>query len=71
MLTPTRVIVFLGFVIDSRSMKVSVGEAKCTRDKNRINNFHTQTKISIRDVAKLLGVLQSLGPGVRLCLDLH
>ena len=61
---PANSIVFLGFVLDSIKMEVSVSDEKAKDIQNKIQVFLKQTVITIRDFAKIIGMLVALNPGV-------
>jgi len=63
-LVPTQQLVFLGFVIDSKSMTVSLTPEKACKVKNHCQSLFAQSTPSIREVAKVLGLLTSSFPGV-------
>ena len=61
-LTPTKKIEFLGFVLDSENMSVSVGLAKATKIKELLMEMLQKQACSIRELASLLGKLQAKEP---------
>ena len=63
-LNPTQSIQFLGFVLDSISMTVSVSDEKSRAVVDRIKDLLEKKQCSIRDFSKVLGCLVALDPGV-------
>lgn len=63
-LTPTQELVFLGFIINSRTMRVSLTPKKFCKVKTTCQNLLEQATPSIREVARVLGLLTSSFPGV-------
>jgi hypothetical protein len=66
---PVQRIEHLGFVIDSRSMMLEVPEQKesviRTAIKNLIRDIHLRKRISVRRVARVIGLLVSVIPAVK------
>ena len=62
-ITPSQVIQFLGFIIDSRSMTVSPSPDKPPDIKQLITTTLTKTSTTIRQFAQLLGKLAATLPG--------
>ena len=61
-LIPTQTIEFLGFVLDSRNMTISLSMQKRDTIINKINNFLTNKMNSIRGLASVLGTIVSIIP---------
>ena len=61
---PTQEIEFLGFILNSVKMEVSVSLVKAKAIKDMISEFLGRDKITIRDFAKVIGCLVALDPGV-------
>ena len=61
---PTQIITFLGFVLDSRTMKVCLTEQKQQKLKNAYLHAIDIQRPTIRLVAQLLGLMTSSFPGV-------
>ena len=63
-LEPTQIIEFLGFLLNSIAMTVSLTLKKCEKILAKCQHFLTSTSVSIRDVASLIGTLVSTFRGV-------
>ena len=55
-LTPTHVLVFLGFEVDSSRMSVHLPTAKCAKLRRQMRAAGRSGTIRLRDVAKLIGL---------------
>jgi hypothetical protein len=64
-LTPTHIIEYLGFTINSLTMRVAPTTAKCTRIAAAAANLLSTQNASIRQLAEVIGQLIALGPGVQ------
>ncbi len=66
---PVQRIEHLGFILDSRSMMLEVPQAKETKIrlavKQLIRDFQTRKRVSIRRVARVIGLLVSIIPAVK------
>ena len=58
-LIPTKLIEFLGIMIDSVKMELSLSEEKVQRILNRCQNLLDKEKVSVREVTQLIGLLSS------------
>lgn len=63
-LLPKKVCKYLGFLLDSVSMSISVPEQKQETLKEKIKSFQQKSYCSIRDFSQLLGSLNSIAPAV-------
>lgn len=63
-LVPTQRLVFLGFILDSILMRISLTPEKACRVKNACKQLVDTVLPSIRQVAQVLGLLTSSFPGV-------
>ena len=63
--TPSNVIEYLGFVIDSNNMVIRLTDKKKLKTKENCCNILEIEKPTIREVARLLGTLTSCLPGVK------
>ncbi|KAL9976889.1 hypothetical protein ACROYT_G014230 [Oculina patagonica] len=63
-LLPTQRITFLGFVLDSILMQVSLTPERALKLKNACENLLATASPCIRDVAQVLGLMTSSFPGV-------
>jgi hypothetical protein len=63
-LEPTQVIEFLGFTIDSRTMRIKLTERKAIDIIEMCFKFIKKRAITIRDFAQLIGKLIASQPGV-------
>ena len=61
---PTQIIEFLGFVLDSRSMTVSLTYAKSAKLKQRCIDILQTDMVSIQFLAEFIGHLVAALPGV-------
>ena len=61
---PTQTIEFLGFVLDSRSMTVSLTHTNSARMKQRCIDILQTDMASIQSLAELIGYLVAAVPGV-------
>ena len=64
-LTPTRQITFLGFVIDSVTMRLSTPDEKLQQIKALLASITAHNRVSLRDLSRALGKLNSLCTIVR------
>jgi hypothetical protein len=63
-LTPTPTIQFLGFSIDSTTMRVSLPSEKITKLHKLCRQLGSTTKPKLRSIAQLLGLLESYRPAI-------
>ena len=63
-LLPTQIITFLGFVLNSVLMQVSLTPERALKLKDACENLLAAASPSIRDVAQVLGLMTSSFPGV-------
>ena len=63
-LLPTQTITFLGFVLNSTLMKVTLTPERALKLKNACQNLLDAASACIRDVAQVLGLMVSSFPGV-------
>ena len=63
-LLPTQRITFLGFVLDSILMQVSLTPERALKLKNACENLLATASPCIRDVSQALGLMPSSFPGV-------
>ncbi|XP_068724072.1 uncharacterized protein [Montipora capricornis] len=63
-LIPTQRLTFLGFVLDSQSMTVALTGEQAVKVKEACQQLLQEKAITIREVAKVLGLLTSSLPGV-------
>ena len=63
-LLPTRIITFLGFVLNSVLMQVSLTPERALKLEDACENLLAAASPSIRDVAQVLGLMASGFPGV-------
>lgn len=63
-LLPTQTITFLGFVLNSTLMKVTLTPERALKLKNACKNLLAAASPCIRDVAQVLGLMASSFPGV-------
>ena len=63
-LIPTQRLTFLGFVLDSQSMTVALTREQAVKVKEACQQLLQEKAITIREVAKVLGLLTSSLPGV-------
>ena len=63
-LLPTQIITFLGFVLNSILMQVSLTPERAQKLKDACENLPATASPSIRDVAHVLGLMTSSFPGV-------
>ena len=63
-LTPTKCIEHLGFVLNSHSMMVSLTQDKIDKLKHRITLVCDSNSIDIRSVAEIVGILVACFPAV-------
>ena len=63
-LIPTQRLTFLGFVLDSQSMTVALTGEQAVKVKEACQQLLQEKAITIREVAKVLGLLTSSSPGV-------
>ena len=64
-LTPTRVIEYLGLIFDTCKMSISLPERKVTKIKQLCNRYLTQQRWHIQEVSELQGTLISACPAVQ------
>ena len=60
---PSNRIIFLGFVLDSIKMEVSISDEKATETIERIDKFLKEEEVTIRQFAQIIGTLVALDPG--------
>ena len=60
---PSNRILFLGFVLDSIKMEVSISDDKATETIDRIEGFLKEEEVTIRQFAQIIGTLVALDPG--------
>ena len=63
-LKPVQVLIFLGFVLDSVNMTVSLTQEKIQGIKEKCNKMMTLTELPIWELASFIGLLVSSLPGV-------
>ena len=63
-LIPNTMLVFLGFVLDSESMSVSLTKEKALRIRAACESLINKTTCTIRNLAQVIGLLVSSFPGV-------
>ena len=63
-LIPNTMLVFLGFVLDSESMSVSLTKEKALRIRVACESLINKTTCTIRTLAQVIGLLVSSFPGV-------
>ena len=63
-LTPTQSIEFLGFIIDSRTMTVTLSEEKRNRILLKIRAFLAAQRKTIRELSSVIGSLISTFPAI-------
>ena len=61
-LTPTQVIEYLGFKIDSRTMRVEMTDLKVNKLMKWLHEFQERKTCTIRWLAKVIGKLNATGP---------
>jgi hypothetical protein len=61
-LVPTRTIEFLGVVIDSRNMKVTLTGEKTQKIWDKVVEFKKLQTCTIRELARVVGILQATAP---------
>ena len=64
-LTPTQRIIFLGFLIDSVNMSISLPDGKQLAIIQKANSLLAQTLISIRDLCQFVGMCSATRPALR------
>ena len=64
-LIPTQEITFLGFIINSKTMKIKLTEEKMTSIFEECQNALHSTSLKIRDVAKVIGKIIATFPAVK------
>ena len=62
-LFPSQVIKFLGFIVNSKKMTVSLSESKQNDIKAILEEVKIREKVVIRTLAKLIGKLEAALPG--------
>jgi hypothetical protein len=62
-LIPSNQVEYLGFLIDSRKMRLFIPSKKITRLASVIRNFTKAKRVSLRKTARVLGKLQHVGTG--------
>ena len=62
---PQQKIIFLGFEINSITMKITLTSEKITKITSRITELLEASRFTIRDVAQIIGYLVSSFPAVR------
>jgi hypothetical protein len=68
---PQKQIEFLGFIIDSENMNVTMTERKTKQIKTQLRDFLTRNKWKIREVAQILGKLNATNHSKSLDSFLH
>jgi hypothetical protein len=63
-LSPNKVCKFLGFILNSANMSLSVPEEKQLALSEKIEFFQKRSRCTIRDFSQLLGSLNSIAPAV-------
>ena len=64
--TPTQVIIFLGFVLNSQNMTISMVPGKADVIKSKCHTLvHMQGSVQIREVASVVGLMVSAFSGVQ------
>ena len=63
-LIPTQVIVFLGFLLNSITMTVSLTPEKTKKLKSAVSRLLSCTSPTIREVAQVVGLIIASFPGV-------
>ena len=66
-LTPHQKANFLGFTIDSRTLEINITKEKKKKTVEKVDKFISNKKCTIRDLAKLIGILNALAPAVKGC----
>ncbi len=61
-LTPTQRIQFLGFIINSGSLRISLADKKVVNIKEHIRDILAKGKISIRELASIIGKVVACFP---------
>ena len=65
-LEPSQTIVFLGFILNSSSMSVSLTSEKADKIKHKCEEFLSKRRCTIRQLAEVVGFLVAVEPGVDL-----
>ena len=65
MLIPTQELEFLGFLLNSISMTIRLPPLKAAHVKLACENLLLKTKVTIRELAHVIGLLVSSLPGVQ------
>ena len=65
MLIPTQELEFLGFLLNSISMTIRLPPSKAVHVKSACENLLSKTKVTIRELARVIGLLVSSLPGVQ------
>ena len=64
-LVPTQIIVFLGFLLNSIDMTVKLTPEKCTKLRENCNRVLKAKRLTIRQLAELVGRMVACEPGVQ------
>ena len=64
-MTPTKKLTYLGFVLNSEDMTVSISIEKAAKIKTNCQNLITQKHFSIRDLARVIGQIVACFPGTK------
>lgn len=64
-LSPTTTCKFLGFIIDSHKLQVTLPKEKVLKIKTEINKFRRLKQCKVREFARLVGLLTSACPAVK------
>ena len=64
-LIPTQELEFLGFLLNSISMTIQLPPSKAAHVKSACENLLLKTKVTIRELAHVIGLLVSSLPGVQ------
>lgn len=65
MLIPTQELEFLGFLLNSISMTIRLPPSKAAHVKSACETLLSKTKVTIRELAHVIGLLVSSLPGVQ------
>jgi len=63
-LIPTQLIQYLGFMVDSREMKIRLSEEKATQIATACRRTRQRGSVSVRDLARLIGKMIAMLPGI-------
>lgn len=64
-LKPSKFCKFLGFIFDSKNMKIHLPSNKRERIKNIVTKYHSKKHFKIQKFAEIIGVLVSVCPAVK------